>query len=120
VSAPLAPHLRVLALALLLLGGVFAAWFADDRHWLASHLVFTLPPLALAIALLAWRSARARLAFWSSVLALGWFSHGVMSAWSHADSAPWSWLEILLAIVIVFAASLPGLRARFGRRRAPR
>jgi len=116
----MAPHLRVLMLALLLLGGVFAAWFADDRHWLASQLVFTLPPLALAAALLAWRGARARIAFWSSVLALGWFSHGVMSAWSHLDSAPWSWLEILLAIVIVFAASLPGLHSRFGRRRPPR
>jgi len=117
MTPSMAPHLRVLAVALLLLAGVFAGWFADDRHWLASHLVFTAPPLALAIALLAWRSARPRLAFWSSVLALAWFSHGVMSAWSHAGSRPWSWLEILLAVVVVFSASLPGLRARFGRRR---
>jgi len=48
---------------------------------------------------------------------LGWFSHGVMSAWSHRDSMPWSWLEILLAVTVIFAASLPGLRSRFGRRR---
>ena len=110
-------HLRVLVATLLMLSAVFAIWFANDRHWLASHLVFTAPPLLLGVGLLIWRSARPRLAFWSSVLALGWFSHGVMSAWSHRNSMPWSCLEILLAIAVIFAASLPGLRARFGRRR---
>ncbi|GAB3058536.1 DUF2069 domain-containing protein [Stenotrophomonas tumulicola] len=117
MTAPLSAHLRVLVVALLLLGAVFAIWFANDRHWLASQLLFTAPPLLLGLGLLTWRSARPRLAFWSSVLALGWFSHGVMSAWSHRDSMPWSWLEILLAVTVIFAASLPGLRSRFGRRR---
>lgn len=110
-------HLRLLVLALVLLAGVFAAWFAHDRYWLASQLVFTAPPLVLAAAVLAWPRARPRLAFWTAVLALAWFSHGVMSAWSHRASAPWAWLEIALAIALVFAASAPGLRARFRRTR---
>ncbi len=113
-----APGQRLtLTLALLALAGVFAAWFADDRHWLASHLVFTLPPALLAVALPLWPRARARIAFWASVIALGWFSHGVMSAWSHPETAPWSWLEIGLSLLVIFVASLPGLRARFSRNR---
>ena len=55
--------------------------------------------------------------FWASVLALGWFSHGVMSAWSHPETRWLALIEIALALLVIFSASLPGLRARFGKRR---
>ena len=54
--------------------------------------------------------------FWASVLALAWFCHGVMIAWSSPDERVLALLETALAVVIVFAASWPGLHARFGRR----
>lgn len=106
-------------LSLMALAALFAVWFVDDRHWLATQLIFTAPPLALAIALrLGWRQA----SFWAGVLALGWFSHGVMSAWSHPETRLPASLEIVLALLVIASASLPGLRARFSRSRqsAPR
>jgi len=104
---------NVLLLALMGLAALYAVWFSDDRHWLAAQGVFTAPPLALAIALrLGWRKA----GFWSSVLALGWFSHGVMSAWSHPENRVLALVAIALSLLVIFTASLPGLRARFSRR----
>jgi len=110
----MAPGARtVLLLALIGLAALYAGWFINDRHWLAAQLVFTAPPLALAIALrMGWRKA----GFWASVLALGWFSHGVMSAWSHAETRLLAWLAISLSLLVIFAGSLPGLRARFSRK----
>ncbi len=104
---------RLLAITLLALSALFAWWFGDDRHFIATLVVFTLPPLVLAI------GARlgSRLAvFWSGVLALGWFSHGVMTAWTHPDARLYGWLELLLALVVVFASNWNGLRARLGRK----
>ena len=69
------------------------------------------PASAFALRL-GWRLAP----FWSGVCALGWFSHGVMSAWSHPETARLAWVEILLSLLVIALASLPGLRARFGRR----
>jgi len=37
----------VLALLLVALAVLFAVWFAQDKHWLATQLVFTLPPLLI-------------------------------------------------------------------------
>ena len=104
-----------LLLALIALAALYTYWFLGDKHWLATQLVFTGPPLLLAIALrLGWRRA----SFWSGVLALFWFSHGVMSAWTHRDTVRLAWVEILLALLVVVLASLPGLRARFGKKSA--
>ncbi len=97
------------ALALLYLG-----WFHDDRHRLAAWLVFALPPLLLWAGLLRrWRQA----GFWAAVCALFWFSHGVMSAWAHAGTRLLAASEIVLALLVIGAASLPGLAARRQRRR---
>lgn len=101
----------VLCGALLALAALYAAWFHDDRQRLAALLVFALPPLLLALG--AWRGARAR--FWAGVLALAWFSHGVMSAWSHPRTRPFALAEIALALLVIGASSWPGLRARFCR-----
>ncbi|MCY1449481.1 hypothetical protein D9M71_662190 [compost metagenome] len=54
--------------------------------------------------------------FWAGVLALFWFSHGVMSAWSHPETAHWAWLELLLALAVIGVSSAPGLRRRFSKR----
>lgn len=103
----------VLALLLVALAALYAVWFAHDRHWLATQLVFTLPPLLLAAGVLV---RRGNAAFWAGVLALFWFSHGVMSAWSHPQTVLWAWLELLLALAVIGVASGPGLHRRFARR----
>jgi uncharacterized membrane protein len=98
---------------LLALAALFAVWFAHDRHWLASQLVFTAPPLLLALGVV---TGRGKAMFWAGVLALFWFSHGVMSAWSHPETAHFAWLELLLALAVIGVSSAPGLRRRFSKR----
>jgi uncharacterized membrane protein len=110
------PARAVLCAALLALAALYLGWFAGDRDRLAAWLVFALPPLLLAP--LAWRGARAR--FWAAVLALGWFSHGVMSAWSHPGTRALALAEIALALLVIGCASGPGMAARFGRSKPPR
>ncbi len=105
---------RVLCIALFALAGLYALWFGSEQKWVAVA-VFTLPPAWLAIALL---RGNARAGFWAAVLALLWFSHGTMVAWTRPQERAYACAEILLALVIVFAASLPGMRARFARPRA--
>ena len=105
---------KPLAVALLALAALFVLWFARDEHVLTGLLVFASPPLLLAIA--AWRGWP-RAGFVAGVLALFWFSHGVMVAWTRPPERLFAWLEIVLSLVVVGAASWPGLRARFGKRR---
>ena len=91
---------------------LFALWFAPRRDWVALA-IFALPPL---LCLMATRHAgNAR--FWSGVLALGWFSHGVMVAWTRPAERSYALVEVVLSLAVVLAASLPGLRSRFARRR---
>ncbi|CAG2085613.1 DUF2069 domain-containing protein [Xanthomonas euroxanthea] len=106
----------LLTAALLALTVLFVTWFHDDRHRAAALLVFALPPALMAA--LALRSARAR--FWAGVFALGWFSHGVMAAWSQPQARALAWLEVLLALLVVALVGGPGMAARFGRPRPPR
>ena len=105
-----------LILALLLQGGVYLAWLTQGRFVLATLLVFVAPPLLLALSALGrWRHAR----YLSSVAALGWFSHGVMRAWTdHPDNAP-AWAALLLALLIIALASGRSARARLASRRKP-
>ncbi len=99
----------VLRLALLALVLLYATWFALDAQWVALG-VFALPPLVLALVL---PRPGLRAHFWAGLFALAWFSHGVMVAWSRPPERWFALLEVALALVIVFAASAPGLRARF-------
>lgn len=106
---------HVLVLALLALMALYAAWFGAGASPTAELLVFALPPLLLAAGVL----RRMRTApFWAAVLALAWFSHGVMVAWSRPAERGFALAEVALSLVIVFAASLPGLRARFAKKKA--
>ena len=103
----------VLVVALLALAALFVAWFAPRPDPWVALAVFAAPPALLALA--HWRGHRSA-AFWSGVLALAWFSHGVMVAWTRAPERSHALVEIALALVVVVASSWPGLRARFARR----
>ena len=101
-----------LLLALIALAALYTWWFLHDKHWLATQVVFTAPPLLLAIALrLGWQRAP----FWAGVFALFWFSHGVMQAWSEPVGRGFALGEIVLALAVVYTACIDGIRARFGR-----
>jgi uncharacterized membrane protein len=102
---------RLLLAALFGLVALYAFWFA--REGWPALVVFAGPPLLLALG--AWRGGN-RAAFWAGVLALAWFSHGVMVAWSRPLERELALIEVVLSLVVVFAASVPGLRARFGTR----
>jgi len=51
------------------------------------------------------------------VLALFWFSHGIMVAWTRPAERGFALTEIALAVVVIFASSLPGIRARSAAKR---
>lgn len=105
---------RLLIAALFALAALFAVWFRSDKHLLASLLVFVAPPLLLALASL--RGGR-RAPLWAGILALFWFCHGVMAAWSRPAEAGYAWAEIALSLLVIAAANGPALRAKFGGRR---
>jgi uncharacterized membrane protein len=104
---------RVLIVALIALTGLYLLWFgAGPAPW-AALLVFAGPTALLAMtALRGWRAA----GFWAGVFALGWFSHGVMAAWTRPPERLFACGEILLALVVIFAASIPGMKARFSKK----
>lgn len=101
--------LRPLVYALLALVVFYLLWFAGDAHLLTGLVAFALPPFLLAIA--AWRGWH-RAAFVAGVLALLWFSHGVMLAWSEPERRWMALVEVALALAIIYAACLPGARVR--------
>lgn len=105
---------NVLIVALLSLAALYAFWFAHDAHPVAALLVFALPPALCAIAV---ATGRRTAGFWSGVFALAWFSHAVMVAWTQPSERMLAWWALALSIAVVFAASLPGLRARFAKKR---
>lgn len=107
------PARRLLRVALLALVLLYGAWFGAASEWVALA-VFALPPLLLALAL---PRHGAHAGFWAAVLALLWFSHGVMVAWTRPPERWQALAEVALALVVVFAASLPGLRSRFAKKR---
>lgn len=101
-----------LSAALLALSVLYQYWYRDDPQPLATLLVFVLPPLLLSI--LTWRGVRAR--FWAGVLALAWFSHGVMSAWTEPPTRLLAAAEIALALLVIAIGNWRGVRARFAHR----
>ena len=107
------PPRRLLAALLLMQAALYALWFRDDRHLVAALLVFVLPPVLLAVGALA---GSARAAFWAGVLALLLFCHGVMTAWADPAQRGLALAATALSVLVVFASSWSGLRARFGRR----
>lgn len=102
---------RVLLAGLFGLVALYVFWFLHEGWptvaWFAG------PPLVLAA--LNWRGAQ-KPAFWAGLFALGWFSHGVMVAWSHPGERQLALIEIVLALLVFTGATIPGMRARFGKR----
>ena len=100
---------RYLAASLFALAALFVVWSLGHPHLLAGLLAFALPPALLALAALrGWRRA----GFTAGVLALLWFSHGVMLAWSEPGQRLFALAEAALALLVVHASCLPGMRAR--------
>ena len=103
-----------LAATLFALAALFVGWSLGHPHPLAGLLAFALPPVLLALAALrGWHRA----GFTAGVLALLWFSHGVMLAWAEPAQRLFALAEAALALLVVHAACLPGIRARRERRR---
>ncbi|TYT23160.1 DUF2069 domain-containing protein [Luteimonas viscosa] len=108
------PPRLLLSATLAALAALYLAWFHGDPHFVAAMMVFVLPlVLLLGGALLGSPKA----AFWAGVLGLLLFCHGVMTAWSEPGQRPFALAATALSVLLVFASSWPGLRARFGRRR---
>lgn len=104
----------ILALAALILA--WQLWLVPPAHLprtlaAALHLAPLLP--ALVLLLLRRRAAP----FWGGVAALLLFCHGVTEAWSEPAARALAAVEIVLSVLLVFAASWSGLRARMARRR---
>lgn len=111
----LAPSRLLPACALAAIAGLYAWWFRDDAQRFAAWLVLVLPPLLLLPGVLAGgRLSR----FWAGVLALLWFCHGVMEAWSETSTRALAFVLIALSLVVVFSVSWPALQSRLGGRRA--
>ncbi|MFD0739907.1 DUF2069 domain-containing protein [Lysobacter koreensis] len=108
---------RVLVAALALLAVLFVVWFAPTPSPWVALVVFALPPALLALG--RWRGRRTA-GYWASVFALFWFSHGVMVAYSRPGERGYALAEVALALVIIFAASGPGMRARLAQKKAAR
>lgn len=106
----------VLIAALIALAGTYAMWFKDDAYAAFALGVFALPPLALAIGVAAGRRTAG---FWAGVLALFWFSHAIMLAWSEPAGRGYALLATALSVTVVFASSMRGLAARFSRGKRP-
>ena len=114
-ATPFPTATRVLIAALVALTLLFVAWFAPRPDPAIALAVFALPPALLALR--RWRGHRTA-AYWSSVLALFWFSHGVMVAYSRPGERWLALAEVALALVIISAASGPGMRARLAQKKA--
>ncbi|GAB3731481.1 hypothetical protein GCM10028862_11570 [Luteimonas pelagia] len=112
------PRGRRVAAALAALAALYVAWFGM-RSDVVAIVVFALPPLLLAARTVARRGA-GRAPFWAAVLSLGWFSHGVMVAWSRPAEALFALGAVALSLAVLFAVTLPALRARSRSRDAGR
>ena len=73
--------------------------------------LMSLPLTALVIGL--WRG-RPAARFWSGVMALFYFCHGIAEAWAVPGNQLAGLVEAALSVLVVLASSWAGLRARLG------
>lgn len=107
------PGEPALVASLALLVALYLAWFLPMRDYVAAA-VFALPALWLASGL--WIGRR-KLAMWAATLSLAWFSHGIMVAMTRPPERWPALAETALALLVLFTACLPGLKAVRDRRR---
>lgn len=84
---------------------------ANGRGWLA--LALTLPPLLLP--LLAARRGARRVLLWIGIIALGYFSHGIVAAWANPAARLPALVEVGLCVALIVTL---GAIARAGKRKA--
>jgi uncharacterized membrane protein len=104
--------------ALLALQWYWHAWLAPPERapaWLVASL-FSLPLLPPALAFL---HQRPKAALWGGIAALGYFCHGIAELQASPGSRVPAGVEVALSLLLVFASSWPGLRARSRRKSAP-
>ncbi|HNR91992.1 MAG TPA: DUF2069 domain-containing protein [Dokdonella sp.] len=89
---------------------LWAAPPANGLGWLA--LALTLPPLLLP--LLAARRGARRMLLWTGIIALGYFSHGIVVAWTNPVARVPALVEVALCVGLIFTL---GAIARAGRRK---
>ncbi|WP_397608725.1 DUF2069 domain-containing protein [Silanimonas sp.] len=114
MNALLRPLPWILALALL--QPVWHLWLAPST-WLPPVFVVVVMSLPILPAVLLALFRRPSAGFWGGVAALLYFSHGVMELWSNPAVTALAWVETLLSVGMVVAASWRGLQARAAARR---
>jgi uncharacterized membrane protein len=90
---------------------------APSQHanpWLIS-VFFAIPLLPACILILL---KHRTFAFWGGAVALFYFSHGVMEAWTMRDIWQLGIGEALLSVWVIIAASWDGMKARFAKKSA--
>jgi uncharacterized membrane protein len=114
MNALLRPLPWILALALL--QPAWHLWLAPST-WLPPVFVVVVMSLPILPAVLLGLFRRPSAGFWGGVAALLYFSHGVMELWSNPAVTALAWVETLLSVGLVVAASWRGLQARAAARR---
>ena len=91
------------------------AWLVPHPHlgFLATAGLFSIWLLPVMFAFL---RRRPRAPLWAGILALFYFCAAIASI--RVDGGPWPGLELLLSLLIVFAAGWPGIAAKMAKRRA--
>jgi len=107
------------ALALALLS-LLVAWHGVARWPGASVGLLVLLGLPLAAVLALHVAQRRSARFWTGVVALLTFCHGITEAWTLSGARLPGLAEALLSALAVLSASWDGLRTRFHRRRPGR
>ncbi|MEO6171628.1 MAG: DUF2069 domain-containing protein [Arenimonas sp.] len=78
-------------------------------------LLFSLPLIPVSILIL---MKHRTFAFWGGTLALFYFSHGVMEAWTLHERWPLGVGEAVISVWVIMAASWDGMKARFTKKSA--
>ena len=105
--------------AVLGLLALHVAWNGAGLWGPSSRLALVGLALPLAVVAAMQFTARPSARFWSGVVALLTFCHGVTEAWTDPAARIPALVEIALSLLVIAGASWDGMVARFGRRRGP-
>ena len=105
--------------AVLALLALHVAWNGAGLWGPSSRLALVGLALPLAVVAAMQFGSRPSARFWSGVVALLTFCHGVSEAWADPAARTPALVETALSLVVVASASWDGIVARFGRRRGP-
>lgn len=105
--------------AVLGLLALYAAWSGAGLWSPPSRLALAGLALPLAVVAVLQLASRPSARFWSGVVALLTFCHGVTEAWADPAARVPALVEVSLSLLVIAGASWDGIVARFGRRRGP-